>query len=188
MPNPIRSEAGQLTWYNSGPVAGLVTVNSPRTQALIGFLGTAKAGNSNLEAEVQNKFCSVQLSSLDAKPISQSSKMLLVAGGRVQNTSQRWNSAGIDVTNWGNSPTLIEPVGGTLILKHPDSARSLQLQAIDGSGQPIGPPFSANRAGNNWKLPLGRTVTTWYELTVSRQSAFQGINPQGALISNDLSQ
>jgi hypothetical protein len=94
--------------------------------------------------------------------------MLLIAAGRAENTGQRWNSAGTDVTNWGDSPTLIEPVVGTLVLKHLESAHSIQLQAIDGSGQPIGPPVSAIRADGSWKIPLGETVTTWYELTVSR--------------------
>jgi len=167
-PNPIRSDTSQLTWYHSAPEAGLVTVDSPRTQALIGFLQAQEVGDSNLEAKVENKFCSIQLSSLDAKPISRSSKMLLVAGGRVENTGQRWNSAGTDVTNWGDSPTLIEPVVGTLVLKHLEPARTIQLQAIDGSGQPIGPTVSATKAGGKWRIPLGGTVTTWYELTVSR--------------------
>jgi hypothetical protein len=167
-PNPIRSDTGQLVWYHSAPETGLVTVDSPRTQALIGFLRSREAGDGNLEAEVENKFCSIQLSSLDAKPISRSSRMLLIAAGRAENTGQRWNSAGTDVTNWGDSPTLIEPVVGTLVLKHLESAHSIQLQAIDGSGQPIGPPVSAIRADGSWKIPLGETVTTWYELTVSR--------------------
>ncbi len=167
-PNPIRSDTSQLTWYHSAPGMGLVTVDSPRTQALIGFLRSGQAGDGNLEAEVENKFCSIQLSSLDAKPISQSSRMLLIAGGRVENTGQSWNSAGTDVTNWGDSPTLIEPVVGTLTLKHLEPARTIQLQAIDGSGQPIGAPVSGKRAGGNWKIPLGKTATTWYELTVSR--------------------
>ena len=130
-PNPIRSDTSQLTWYHSAPGMGLVTVDSPRTQALIGFLRSQEAGDGNLEAEVENKFCSIQLSSLDAKPISQSSRMLLIAGGRVENTGQRWNSAGTDVTNWGDSPTLIEPVVGTLTLRHIEPARTIQLQAID---------------------------------------------------------
>jgi len=167
-PNPIRSDTGQLTWYHSAPEMGLVTVDSPRTQALIGFLRSGEAGDGNLEAEVENKFCSIQLSSLDAKPISQSSRMLLIAGGRAENTGQRWNSAGTDVSSWGGSPTLIEPVVGTLTLRHLEPARTIQLQAIDGSGQPIGAPVSAIRAGGNWKIPLGKTATTWYELTVSR--------------------
>jgi hypothetical protein len=132
----------QLTWYHSAPEAGLVTVDSPRTQALIGFIQAQEVGDSNLEAEVENKFCSIQLSSLDAKPISRSSKMLLIAGGRVENTGQRWNSAGTDVTNWGDSPTLIEPVVGTLVLKHLEPARTrFNCRRLTDRANPLAPGF-----------------------------------------------
>lgn len=167
-PNPIRSDTGELAWRHSGPETGLVTVDSPRTQALIGFLHDGAAEDSNLAAHVENAFCTLQLSSLDAQPISRSAKLLLVAGGRVENTGQRWNSAGTDVTSWGQSPTLIEPVRGTLLLKRLEGARSVQLQAIDGAGQPAGPPVAATRSGEAWEIPLGQTITTWYELTISR--------------------
>ncbi len=167
-PNPIRSDTGQLAWFHSAPGTGLVTVDSPRSQALIGFVRAHTVADSNLAAQVENTFCVIQLSSLDGKPISRSSKLLLVAGGRVENTGQRWNTAGTDVTNWGQSPTLIEPVKGTLVLKRLAPARALQLQAIDGAGQPMGPPVAASRAGNNWIIPLGKTATTWYELIVNR--------------------
>ncbi|MGB6974263.1 MAG: hypothetical protein WBD67_06235 [Terracidiphilus sp.] len=168
-PNPIRSDKGQLAWYHSAPQTGLVTVNSPRTQALIGFIRAHTASDSNLAAEViKNTFCTIQLSSLDEEPISRSSKLLLVAGGRVENTGQRWNTAGTNVTNWGESPTLIEPVQGTLLLNHLEPARAVELQAIDGAGQPMGAPVAAIRVGADWKIPLGTTATTWYELTVKR--------------------
>ncbi|HEY1806189.1 MAG TPA: hypothetical protein VGG45_17075 [Terracidiphilus sp.] len=168
VPNPIRSDTGQLAWLHSAPGTGLVSVDSPRTQALIGFVRAHAAADSNLAAEVENTFCTIQLSSLDAKPISHSSKILLVAGGRVENTGQRWNTAGTDVTNWGESPTLIEPVKGTLVLKHLAPAREVRLQAIDGAGQPVGPPVAATKAGGDWRMPLGNTITTWYELTIAR--------------------
>ena len=167
-PDPMRADTGQLTWRHSAPETGLVTVDSPRTQALIGFMGGGAAEDSSLAAEVENRFCVLQLSSLDGQPISHSSKMLLVAGGRVENTGQRWNAVGTAVTNWGESPTLIEPVKGTLVLKHLEAARAVELQAIDGAGQPIGAPVAAVKSGSSWRIPLGKTVTTWYELTVGR--------------------
>lgn len=167
-PNPIRSDTGQLEWHHSGPETGLVTVDSPRTQSLIGFVRAGAVADSNLAAQIENTFCAIQLSSLDGKPISKSAKLLLVAGGRVENTGQRWNSAGTDVTNWGESPTLIDPVRGTLILKHLEGVHAVQLQAIDGAGQPIGPPVASTRIGGVWKIPLGQTSTTWYELTIGR--------------------
>lgn len=166
--DPIRSDTGQLAWYHSTPGTGMVTVDSPRTQALIGFVRAHAQTDRNLAVEVENKFCVLQLSSLESKPITNASKLLLIAGSREENTGQRWNSADTDVTEWGVTPTLIEPVRGTLLLRSLAPARAVSLQAIDGAGQPIGPPVAAIRTDAGWKMPLGKTVTTWYEVTVTR--------------------
>jgi len=167
-PSPIVSDTKQLAWYHSAPKTGLVTIDAPRAQGLIGFVRANGKAVSNLSAEVENEFCSIQLVSLDASPISKASKLLLIAGGRVENSGQQWNTAGTDVTNWGESPTLIEQVRGTITLHGIETARAVHLQAMDGSGQPTGPMVDAKHAGDAWKMGLGATTTTWYEITVDR--------------------
>lgn len=81
------------------------------------------------------------------------------------------------MTNWGGSPTLIEQVKGTITLRGIVGARAVSVQPIDGAGQPVGAPIMATRAapsdnaahaGDSWKIPIGDTVTTWYEITVQR--------------------
>jgi hypothetical protein len=167
-PNPIVSDTRQLAWYTSPEHTGLVTIDTPRTQALIGFVRANGKAVSNLAAQVSNTFCTIQLSSLDDKPIARASKLLLVAGGRVENTGQQWNSAETAVTNWGNAPTLIEQVKGSITLSGLEGARAVEVQPIDGAGQPIGAFIKAAQLGDSWKIPLGETVTTWYEITVQR--------------------
>ncbi len=167
-PDPIVSDTGQLTWYHSSKRAGLVTVDTPRTQGLVGFVNSIQRPLHNLAVEVENSFCSIQLSSLDERPIENASKMLLIAGGRVENTGQTWNSAGTDVTNWGGNPTLIEQVKGSLTLRRLQGVHAVHLQPIDGAGQPLGPVIDGARSGDGWKIPLGSPVTTWYEVTVDR--------------------
>jgi hypothetical protein len=168
VPDPILSDTRQLAWYHSSRKTGLVTVDAPRTQALIGFVKSNGKSVSNLSAEVENTFCTILLSSLDQKPIAKASKLLLVAGGRVENTGQQWNTAGTDVTNWGDSPTLIEQVKGSVTLRRLEGAHTVHLQPIDGSGQPLGASIEAAKIGDSWKIQLGKTVTTWYEITVGR--------------------
>jgi hypothetical protein len=165
-PDPIVSDTGELAWHHSAKGAGLVTVDTARTQALIGFVHANHKPLANLSAEIENLFCSIQLSSLDDLPIERASKMLLVAGGRVENTGQNWNSAGTDVINWGGSPTLIEQVKGSLTLRHLEGARAVHLRPIDGAGQQLGPEIDVSRSGDGWKIVLGTPVTTWYEVTV----------------------
>jgi hypothetical protein len=166
--NPIVSDTHQLAWYTSPQNTGLVIVDAPRTQALIGFVRANDKSDSNLSAQVENTFCSILLSSLDNKPIADASKMLLIAGGRVANTGQQWNVVGTAVTSWGTAPTLIDQVRGTLTLRNLKGARAVLLQPIDGAGQPEGAALPATRKGEDWILQLGEPVTTWYEITVQR--------------------
>ena len=105
---------------------------------------------------------------MDNQPIATSSKLLLVAGGPVENTGQAWNSAGTDVTAEGGAPTLIEQVKGTITLRKIQAAHAVSLQAIDGAGQPLGAPVQAIASDGEWVIPIGDTTTTWYQITVVR--------------------
>jgi len=167
-PNPIVSDTRQVAWYTSPQQTGLVTIDTPRTKALIGFVRANQKAVGSLGAQVENDFCAILLSSLETKPIDQASKLLLIAGGRVENTGMEWNSAGTDVLTWGGPPSLIEPVKGIVTLTGLEGARAVYVQAIDGAGQPIGAAVNAAQLGDSWKIPLGEIVTTWYEITVER--------------------
>lgn len=168
MPNPIVADTGQLAWYTSPDKTGMVTIDAPRTQGLIGFVSNNSKSVTNLAANVDNRFCTILLSSLDDKPIAQSAKLLLIAAGRMENTGQQWNSAGTAGTNWGGTPSLIAPVKGTLTLRHVDGARAVLLQPINGAGQPEGAVIHAKKTHAGWVFPLGTPTTTWYEIKVER--------------------
>jgi hypothetical protein len=166
-PNPIVSDTHELAWYTNPRKTGLVTIDTARTQALIGFVKAESRSVANLTAQIDNRFCTILLSSMEQQPISLSSKLLLVAGGPVENSGQTWNSAGTDLTAWGDAPTLIDPVRGTIVLRNLKGARAVTIQAIDGAGQPLGAPIPASHSGDDWKLPIGGQTTTWYQIAVS---------------------
>ncbi|MBB5061851.1 hypothetical protein [Granulicella mallensis] len=167
--DPIVSDTRQLAWY-VGPqhTNGLVTVDTPRSQALIGFVKAQGKSVRNMSAEVNNSFCILLLSAMDEQPIATSAKLLLVAGGPVENTGQQWNTAGTDVTSFGGPPSLVEPVKGTITLNGLEGAHAVWVQPIDGAGQPLGKPTAAANIGGTWKVPLGPVTTTWYEIRVER--------------------
>jgi hypothetical protein len=167
-PDPIRSDTGELAWSWSKADAGQVQVDTPRTQALIGF-ATSKGGSlTNMSAEVTNPFSVMVLTSLDDQPIAHSSKVLLVAAARAVNTAMDWNATHTGLTQWGSSPTLIEPITGTLTLRNLAGATAVAAQPLDGAGRLLGEPISAVHKGNTWQIPLGTPVTTWYAVTVKR--------------------
>jgi hypothetical protein len=103
---------------------------------------------------------------MDEQPIATSAKLLLVAGGAVENTGQRWNTAGTDVTSFGGAPSLVEQVKGTITLSGLKGAHAIWVQPIDGAGQPLGEPKAAANNDGKWKVPLGTVTTTWYEIKV----------------------
>ena len=167
--DPISSDTGELTWF-TGAAKGMVDVDTQSTQELIGFVQAhGHISTRNLILASDNRFCTVMVSSIDPLPIAASSRMLLVAGGPVENTGQRWNSAHTDVTDYGGSPTLVQPVTGTLTLRGLAPAKSVRMQPIDGAGQPEGRPINAmSKTQGEWTLPLGTSVTTWYLIEVER--------------------
>jgi hypothetical protein len=159
--DPIVSDTKELAWYT-----GLVTVDTPRSQALIDFVKGQDKATRNLSAEVSNSFSTILLSSIDEQPIANSAKLLLVAGGPVENTGQRWNTAGTDVTSFGGTSTLSELVKGTITLLGLEGARTVRVHPLDGAGQPLGALVDASISGSMWRFSLGVVATTWYEIEV----------------------
>jgi len=166
--NPIVSDTKELVWYTSDRNTGLVTVETDRTQALIGFIQANAKSVKNLSADIANRSASIVLSSLDAKPLSQSAKMLLTAGSRVTNTGLKWNDAHTRTANQGESPSLIEPVTGTVVLRDIQAAKAVSASALDGAGHPMGEPIQAKKTAAGWALAIGSPVTTWYVVSVKR--------------------
>jgi hypothetical protein len=176
--SPIVSDTNQLAWYftpHAGPLTteidqkfsnlvgpsrakdlpGMVTVDTPRTQALIGFLSAYNNRVANLSAEIHNKFATLVLTSLDGKPIARSARMLLSAGARVTNTGD-------------GPPTRIEPVAGKIVLRNLESGSAVYCSPLDGAGRPKLPRTAARKTADGWEISIGEAVTTWYEINVTR--------------------
>src|SRR3984885_6858956 len=75
----IQSDTGQLAWHRSSNKDGWVTVDSPKSQAMIGFLKSDGVSITNLAANVENAFCTILLTSIGGDPIAKTSRLLLVA-------------------------------------------------------------------------------------------------------------
>ncbi len=166
--NPIRSDTGELAWYNARN-GGLLTVNTARSQCLIGFSSVGPNELTNLSASITNRFTSLSLVSMDGLPISRSSELLLTAGARVENTAMKWNSARTRMTDIGGPPSLIETVAGALVLRNLRGAKSVRVQPLDGSGHPLGSGTDAVRSTDGWSFSIGSIVTTWYRITVQHE-------------------
>jgi hypothetical protein len=159
----IVSDTGELSWWK-----GLVTVDTERSQALIGFVKANRKALRNLAADLTNDFASVLLSSLDGRLLARSDRMLLSACSRATNSNLKWNEDRTRVTSRGESPTLIEPITGAITLRGLEGARAVMATALDGSGRPVGAAVEGRKVADEWSLVIGQPATVWYAISVQR--------------------
>lgn len=164
----IKSDTAELLWEANGPGTGRLTVNTPRVQAALGWLGGQTMRTADVAFRVRTPFCAVSLAALDGKPLRRSGRILLVAAARCANTAMQWNDERNSIGDrWGGPPLLIEPVEGRVILRREADAPSLRLTPLDGRGLPKneGTLISMDKE-TAVSLPLrAKDATAWYALT-----------------------
>lgn len=166
---PYLADTGELGWYVDPGKHGVVTIDTPRTQALVGFIKeNADKTTRHLKAELRNEFAAITLSSLSNLPIQRADRLLLTASARWQNTGSKWNERRTLWEFWGHGPTLIEPVTGWLMLRELDGAVAVSVTPLDGASQPIGEPVKGRRMEVGWEIELGLVPTVQYLIEVTR--------------------
>jgi hypothetical protein len=161
----IVSDTEELAWRK-----GLVTIDTARTQAIIGRRPGQSKSTRNLALDVRNDFAAIVLTSLDGAPISRSHSLLLVTGSRVANTGQQWNDKRTTLVSWGSAPSLIEPVTGAVTLRNLANSQSVEVAALDGAGCQIGEAVPARKTAAGWEFEIGGQATTWYRITGTQTS------------------
>lgn len=161
--SPIRSETGELYWHFGDKRSGLVVVDTPRSQALVGFIGRKRARLGNLAAAIDTPFAAVTLSSLDGNGsrIGQARRLLLTATARTANTGQTWNAKRNATDAWGTAPACTEPVRGRVTLRGLEDSKELKITALDGADQPAGSRKAspAPRRAGDWIVELNPAGT-----------------------------
>ena len=119
-----RSTTGELVWNAS---AGFVTVNTPRTQAVIGFLGTGPHALGTITLHSPTNFGAVYVTVMDAEPTIESAHRLLVtAVGPAKNTGMEYETTaqmsplGVPYSRLrqaGTAPALLEAVTGQVEIR-----------------------------------------------------------------------
>jgi hypothetical protein len=164
-PETIVSDTGQLRW-RPGKDRGLVTVQTERTEAAIGFVPDGLT-LGHMSVTVENRFCALILSSLDERPIAQGERWLLAATARAQLTEMEWNQERTTLIRWGRRPMQIEPVKGRIVLRGLNDAKALKVLALDGAGRALGPAGTAQAVSGGWEIALDQP-TVWYRLDLQR--------------------
>ncbi|HEV7301431.1 MAG TPA: carbohydrate binding domain-containing protein [Tepidisphaeraceae bacterium] len=169
---PIVSRGGELTWDAQRKY---VTINTPRSKAFIGeipadqpiALGTVKL---TLSPNLQN-WAAVSMTAIDGPDFQSPGRFLITVTGSAENTRMGWKNAERNTVgrDWGESPSLVEGIGGTITFENVD--KETWAWVLDERGQrrlettKISTPTSKG-------FQFGReSGTIWYEVEIGKESA-----------------
>lgn len=164
---PYITDTRQIAWRPLPNGRGLVTVDTDRTQSVIGWLRDTPEGTRSLSLKMTNDFGATTLVSMSNDPIAKGSRLLLVVGTKTANRDMEWNAKRTSTTDGGTPGMMIEAPEGTVILRGID-AKSVRATPLDGGGRPLSKPAALTRTTSGWELLLSSAVTPWYLIEVAR--------------------
>ena len=162
----VQSDNDELGYDLSDTNSGVLTVNTPRAKAVIGFGAgrTFELGDVILKPgpTMQRGFSVITASAVRGASFhSADAHILVTATGYVENQGAVWNAAKNSVGNqWGEGPVMCEGIPFGLILKTkcatawPLDSRGRRLAPINGEVVPAGVRFVFD----------SRYKTLWYEI------------------------
>ncbi|MEM8874787.1 MAG: carbohydrate binding domain-containing protein [Planctomycetota bacterium] len=137
----ITADTGQLAW----DVDDRYTIDAPKVKAMVGS-GAVTFGDIRW-TPADDRWHTFALIALDDAPIGEADRLLLAVTGEVVNTGMKYTPNRDSVRDqWGNAPTLIDPVHGTLDLP------GYTVTPLDGTGAPMGAAVEAINADTLWYL------------------------------------
>ena len=109
----VRSMTGELAWDYGRRI---VTVTTPRTQAVIGFAGGTRQELGAITVDVKTPFVSLIFTSMDNEPLARSCNILITAMARDTQSGAKYSADGSELLALGGPPLLMEPVQATITL------------------------------------------------------------------------
>ncbi|MDD2600247.1 MAG: cellulase family glycosylhydrolase [Kiritimatiellae bacterium] len=134
------TDTGEIIWSGYEKNKGLVTVNAPATEALIGYVKSNACETRHIKPNIQNEFCSIMLVPMDGKPIDSSEKLLLAMTGWCGNKNMLWDDQRKGLEEWGIAPTQIQPVTGSITLRDFKGVKNMVVKPLTAAGKPAGAP------------------------------------------------
>ncbi len=160
----FESDTGELVWDLSENNRGLVTINSTRSKAVIGFGGGKRfpLGDFVIEPGTgkQNGWSAITLTALD-RDAKSPRRWLLTATGYAENTGMGWKNAEKSSVGraWGQAPSLVEGVAARISANRSTRLECWTLDERGQRGEKIAPAGNSFEIGPRWQ-------TLWYELNV----------------------
>ncbi|NQT30217.1 MAG: beta-galactosidase, partial [Candidatus Saganbacteria bacterium] len=130
----IISDTGELVWdYGQG----IFSIETDRTQALVGFIGDKKLTLKNLSVSSRTPFVALCLSSLSEQPINKAPRLLLTAASRIENRGQKYNAVKTQLKQLGYTPIMMEGVSANIVISTKLKPKKVSVFALDMNGNRI---------------------------------------------------
>jgi len=138
----VVSDTGELrrNWER-----GIYTINTPRTQAAMGWIGGQKIALPDVSITAITRNATVVVQSLDGKPIGTSSRLMISLGARA-------------VLKSGHLPFYSEPVEGELSVAAAKGLKAYRKLAPTGELRQIAAPYKDGR----YVIRLDRSLQTYW--------------------------
>ncbi|MDR3710355.1 MAG: cellulase family glycosylhydrolase [Capsulimonadaceae bacterium] len=149
----------------SSPAGSQYLAVGSAASAAAGFFGGEQVdlGTAKLTfPEFGNNFAALTLTTLDAKPLGQSSHLLLTITGKAENLGMVWNADRTSVgRNWGRGPVQAEGIPATVTLAN---ASVKHVWALDPTGARV-KEVPVTVSGGKASFTIGPDYrTVWYEI------------------------
>jgi hypothetical protein len=172
LPGPTYvSDTGDLTWDRTDEARGVMTVNTTRSKAVVGYGAGQRFDLGGVVVEPgpsrQDGWSVVSLTALEGDLSGGPAHILVIVTGDIENTNMGWKDEGKTTVgrDWGEAPTLVEVVPVRLTL--PARAAGVRAWALDERGQRAAELSVQSGADGKAILALGPPQTTlWYEIEV----------------------
>ena len=151
------SDTGELAWQSGeNPRDGYMVINTPKTQALIGFAKTP-VDLQDVFIKTQNPYVTIYVTSLDDEPITTTKRLLVTTIGRTRNTDMKL--IGGTLIRRGRGPIMMEPVDCSIELKRDGTPT---VHVLDHDGCRTGKVLSV--VDGVIKFDGSETKTVYYEI------------------------
>jgi hypothetical protein len=152
------STTGELAWRpGEHSRDGHITINTPRTQASVGFAGGKTVDLKDVTITTENHFAYIYVTSLDDNPITTSKSILVTTIARARNTNMKQH--GGTLIRLGEAPILMEPVVVDLSFKRGGTPT---VHVLDHDGCRTGKTLPV--VAGKIKLDARETMTVYYEI------------------------
>jgi len=184
-----RSDTGEVTWDVSEPGFGLLTVDTSRTVAAVGFIAGRELDFGDVVIELNDTvldgFAAVSLTVIDGGNLSNCERMLLIAVGYTANTGmelreyetgerlvtvteglqhiKRFNKEITCNGTWGEPPVLTEGIDAVVKVK---AGEEIEVWTLDNTGRRVEQIPVTEEDGYRVFTISHSYKTVWYEITL----------------------